>query len=1379
MSSLSINFGILSNFDHQQQDWITYKGRLQQWFIANGIDDGADKGGVKRRAILLSALTENSYQLASNLILPKTLDEVNYGEIVEVLDKHFTPKRCGFAERHYFYMAAQRSGETHTQWAARVRGLAAHCNFKNLEEVLLDKFVMGMSHGPEREKLFAMEIEKLTLGAAVDLAESVRCARAAAVSSSAGTGDTVFKIANKSKANGRFSEKCSVCGKKNHKASECRFASYKCNKCNVKGHLRKMCKQVNFVKLGEESEGEDDGMFFNIRSYDGAPMTQTVSINGIDLNFEIDSGSSVTAISNKTYKSLFNSVPLSHCKRNLISYTGSEIKSSGVVRLPVTYSGVTKTLDVYVIDNGGPPLLGRDFISLFNLELTPINFCKSSFEDCELQALLGQYSEVFSDHLGCFNKYKIKLQLKEGAKPVFLKARPVPFSLRDKIDKEIERLIQLGIIEHVKCSEFASPIVPVLKHDGSVRLCADYSQTINKQLVLEKYPLPTVQELFSKLHGGVQFSKLDLSSAYNQLEIVDDANITCINTHKGLFKYKRLVFGLSSAPAIFQRVMESILGLEGVLCFLDDVLITGETRSIHMERLKKVLQIFKDVGLTLRKDKCDFFKNEVTYLGYVIDKNGIKKSSDKVKAIIQAPRPKNLTQLQSFLGLINYYRNFVQNASSILSPLYDLLKKGTKWVWATEHEQAFSKIKHILASDEVLTHFDINAKTILTVDASPNGLGAILSQEGPDGLERPISFASRTLNSAEKKYSQIQKEATAIIFGVRRFHQFLYARSQPFILRTDHKPLVSIFGPHHGIPEISANRLQRYALFLSSYNYVIEYVRSGDNCADYLSRATLPDSSGRSESAEAPEEARICVASVVGTGAAGRGLHSDSRAWHAQHDSAAYVNFVVEGSLPVTLDQLRSETEKDRTLNRVMKLVRQGWPPKLNDEMLKPYFLCRFQLSIENNILMRGHKVVIPQNLQHKVLTELHSSHLGIVKTKSEARSKFWFPGIDQAIETIIKKCTLCSSDLRSSPPRSKVFTWPYPNEPFQRVHMDFLGPIQNQMYLVVIDAHSKWVECFNMKNNITSSALINKLYEYMSRFGIPHTIVTDNGSSFTSEEFKQFCAINGISHLTTPIYHPASNGQAETYVRIVKKGIKSAILSGRNLIDTRNKLLKYLFDYRNSVHTTTRQSPAMLVFGRQLRSRLDLLNPSSSSPPHSTFTDMVRAKQCLQAKYHGGVNRKKLFGGQIIRYKSYINKNKFKWTKGIIIKPLGNVLFVVKDLNTKKETIRHKNQMIPSSHNIDKENVSSYNSLFDDIVATENATESSERERNRVTEQNGDAGDQQTNTIVETPAPSLESVDPPASPSTRSEGCASARGAGLTNLVLRNIPRVDYKKFF
>ncbi|XP_026314449.1 LOW QUALITY PROTEIN: uncharacterized protein K02A2.6-like [Hyposmocoma kahamanoa] len=1370
---MSATFGILSNFNHEQQDWITYKSRLLQWFIANEINDSSDKEGVKRRAILLSALSESSYQLASNLLLPDSVDAVSYKRILVALDSHFTPKRCGFAERHHFYMAVQRAGETPAQWAARLRGLAAHCSFKNLEDVLLDKFVIGMGPGPEREKLFATGIAELSLVKAVDLAESVRCARAAAANSSAGTTlEPVFKIENKRKpSNGNSIEnvQCKVCGRKNHKSNECRFVNYKCNKCQVKGHLRKMCKRVNYVESREVSEGEDDGELFNIRSHAGAPMTQIVSINGINLKFEIDSGSTVTAISNKTYKLHFSAVSLLPCKKKLISYTGNIINSLGIARLPVTYSGETKILDVYVIDNGGPPLLGRDFISVFNLELTPVHFCNHvPSDDYELQSLLKQHAKVFSDQLGCFNKYKIKLSLKEGARPVFFKARPVAFALREKIEQELDRLCNIGVIEPVECSEFASPIVPVLKHDGSVRICADYSQSINKQLVLEKYPLPTVQELFTRLHGGVQFSKLDMSSAYNQLQIIDDENITCINTHKGLFKFKRLVFGLSSAPAIFQRAMESILGLEGVLCFLDDILISGRNRIEHLEKLKKVLQILLDAGLTLRKEKCEFFKNEITYLGYVIDRNGIRKSSDKVKAIVEAPRPKNLSQLQSFLGLINYYRSFVPNAANILAPLYDLLKKSTKWSWTTDHEEAFCKIKNILASDKVLTHFDINAKIILTVDASPNGLGAILSQVGSDGLERPISFASRTLTSPEKKYSQIQKEATAIIFGIKRFHQYLYARSQPFTLRTDHKPLVSIFGPHRGIPEVSANRLQRYALFLSSYNYVIEYVRSSDNCADYLSRATLPE----------PVE--------TGEGSRGAGTNGDARiaasAGSARGrrcsaatalDTAVYVNFVTEGTLPVTLDRLRRETENDATLRKVMHLVREGWPPKLNDKTLKPYFLCRFHLSLENGILMRGHKVIIPKVLQNKVLAELHNSHLGIVKAKCEARSKFWFPGVDQAIENLIKNCPTCSVDLRISPPRSKLIPWPYPKEPFYRIHMDFLGPIENQMYLVIVDAHSKWVECINMKNNITTTAVINKLYEYMSRFGIPHTIVTDNGTSFTSENFSKFCALNGISHKTTPIYHPASNGQAETYVKIAKKGIKSALITGKNNEDRHNNLLKYLFDYRNSVHTTTCQSPAMLVYGRKLRSRLDMLKPTPSAP-HTDVSHIVRKKQCFQANYHGGTTRKNFSCGQVIMYKNYTNKNKFKWTQGIIIKPVGNIMFVIRDLITKKEIVRHKNQIVSSSRS-NAESDTSRHYDFDSIAPPSNSDSTAMSNNEEETVPNNDEQTDLSSTVLSPVQPEV----PSGSSETQQAASMPSRNAGLSNILLRNIPRVDYKKFF
>ncbi|CAK1598324.1 unnamed protein product [Parnassius mnemosyne] len=1256
-------FGILSIFDHNVQSWNTYKGRLTQWFIANNITSATDVRGEKRRAILLSALSDGTYQLASDLALPKEVQEVSFEDILNILDRHFTPKRHGFSERSTFYSAKQHPGESHVQWAARLRGLTAHCSFSNVEEALRDRFVMGMLPGPEREKLFAQELAELSLTKAVELAETVRCARIAASTSASGYAaavlpdikeDQLLKI-TEGAPNSKRVEKCSVCGRSNHSSAKCRFAQYKCKKCNKKGHLQKMCK-LNYVEVKEVDESGDDGKLFNVHSRNGEPIIELVTINGIPLKFEIDSGSAVSVISKDTYDLYFNSIPLQRSAKKLTSYTGNNINSAGLIRVPVIYSGQTAELNVYVVPGGGPPLLGRDFMSIFKIKLVKCNFV-SNTENIMLK-FQQQYPEVFSDNLGAFNKYKVKLQLKPNSQPIFFKARPVAFSLKNKIDEEIDRLVDLGILKPVEYSEYASFIVPVLKRNGTVRLCADYSVSINKQLIVEQYPLPSINELFAKLHGGQQFSKIDLSMAYNQFILDDDSQkITCVNTHRGLYKYTRMVFGLSSAPSIFQRAMDCVLsGLDGVLCLLDDILITGKNDTEHLERLHAVFNRLRDAGLVVQKEKCEFFQEEVNYLGYTIDKYGLKKSHEKVKAIVKAPVPTNTNKLQSFLGLVNYYRNFVKNASSILSPLYDLLKKGTQWCWSRVHSDAFNKIKKCLASETVLVHFNPNNKIILTVDASPTGLGAVLSQVDSDGVERPISFASRTLNTSEKRYSQIQKEATAIIFGVRRFHQYLYGRSEPFILRTDHKPLITIFGPYKGIPEVSANRLQRYALFLSGYNYRIEYIRSVDNCADYLSRASLPDI----------------------TGDAGSSVNSDGSSIHIGADTldrASYINFVTDGSLPVTRNILRDVTSKDNVLNKVKKYVMDGWPRKLYDINIKPYFLCKTQLSFEDGCLMRGHKIVLPERLRFKILSELHNSHLGVVKTKAEARSRFWFPGIDTAIEKMIGSCKICTQ-LRHSPPRTPISPWKYPPLPFYRIHMDFLGPFHGHMYLVIVDAYTKWVEVYEVPS--TSSSVIEKLYEYISRFGLPQTIVTDNAATFTSYEFKNFCMVNGITHVTSPPYHPASNGQAEGYVKIVKKGLKSCLLSinNNNKKEYKLKLLKFLFDYRNSLHSTTSLSPAQLVFGHKLRSRLDLM--SHVIPPSSTsLENKVQNKQYLQIKAHGGKYAKPFETGAKVLYKKFKNNNTYNWCRGVVIKRIGKVTYIIKDIYTSASVKKHKNQIM------------------------------------------------------------------------------------------------------
>ncbi|XP_030036409.2 uncharacterized protein LOC115452094 [Manduca sexta] len=255
----SLQFGVLSSFDHTMQSWKSYKGRIAQWYIANDITETSDATGTKRRAILLSALSDGTFKLASDLALPKELQDVPFEDILQLLDKHFTPKRCGFGERCNFYAASQHADETPTQWAARLRGLTAHCGFSNVEETLRDRFVMGMLPGHERNKLFAQDLAELTLAKAIEVAETIRSARmvAAATAHLAGQPEQLYKINQKAASKTISVDKCLVCGRSNHTSSKCRFAKYKCKKCNVQGHLQRMCNKVNYIVTDEVDEGDD------------------------------------------------------------------------------------------------------------------------------------------------------------------------------------------------------------------------------------------------------------------------------------------------------------------------------------------------------------------------------------------------------------------------------------------------------------------------------------------------------------------------------------------------------------------------------------------------------------------------------------------------------------------------------------------------------------------------------------------------------------------------------------------------------------------------------------------------------------------------------------------------------------------------------------------------------------------------------------------------------------------------------------------------------------------------------------------------------------------------------------------------------------------
>ena len=301
----------------------------------------------------------------------------------------------------------------------------------------------------------------------------------------------------------------------------------------------------------------------------------------------------------------------------------------------------------------------------------------------------------------------------------------------------------LKIIEKVNHSEWAAPVVPVLKPDGHIRLCGDYKIAINPVLDIDKYPLPTPEDLFATLAGGQKFSKLDLSHAYQQVLLEEGSRkYVTINTHKGLYHYNRLPFGVASAPAVFQQLMEQILqGLQGVACYLDDVLITGRNDRDHLEQLEAVLKRLHDRGLCLKRSKCAFMQHSVEYLGYQIDAEGLHTTTGKVKAILDAPKPDDVKQLRSFLGLVNYYGRFVPNLATVAHPLNQLLCKDVKWQWNKACDCAFESLKIQLASQSVLVHYDVNRPVKLACDASSYGLGVVISHVMPDNSERPIAYA--------------------------------------------------------------------------------------------------------------------------------------------------------------------------------------------------------------------------------------------------------------------------------------------------------------------------------------------------------------------------------------------------------------------------------------------------------------------------------------------------------------------------------------------------------------------------------------------------------------------------------------------------------------
>ena len=666
-------------------------------------------------------------------------------------------------------------------------------------------------------------------------------------------------------------------------------------------------------------------------------------------------------------------------------------------------------------------------------------------------------------------------------------------------------------------------------------------------------------------------------------------------------------------------------GIQGVINYQDDILIHSPDVESHDKILDCVLSKLKCAGIKLNIKKCEFYVNCIEYLGHIFDQNGVHPNPNKVRAIVDAPAPQDLKQLQAFIGICQYYRRFIRDFATTFSPLYSLLKKNVKFVWEESQQKCFNLIKNLFKNHNVLKIFDSKKETMLETDSSSYGTAAVLMQrDNASEPWRPVEFASKSLNSHEKNYSNLEREALSVIFGVTKFRKYLLG--SPFIIHNDQQPLRKLLAHDSSIPLNCSARVQRWALKLSQYNYRFVYSKGTDNVnSDCLSRLPLKETEPSCE----PYEIIFAVKSL--------------------------------NSLPITCKDVSNHINNDKDLSMLRHFIKYGFPHRLNNPKLLHFKDKIHELSLFDDCIMYRNRIFIPESLRKLVLDQIHEGHPGICGMKSIARSLIWYPNIDNEIESYVKSCENCQMNA-SKPPQKCNVQWPLPKRPWSRVHLDHFF-YENHVCLIAVDALSRYVEVEIVKDT-SAGETIDALRLIFSRNGLCDDIVSDNATSFTAQSFQDFLSINGINHVTSPAYSPSSNGQAERGVRLVKELLKKTTCGS-----FKTRLARVLMHYRSVPHSVTKIAPFVALNNRRLITSKDRINPH--------FCVSNKKENCKSF-------RKFNVGDRVLALNL---REGPKWLHATIVQQLGiNVYGVhVHDLNVVWK--RHANQMLNDSITIDDNN--------------------------------------------------------------------------------------------
>jgi hypothetical protein len=885
-------------------------------------------------------------------------------------------------------------------------------------------------------------------------------------------------------------------------------------------------------------------------------------------------------------------------ERCLTSADGSDLNIKGVcdVNIKGTYSSIDT--EIYVLKGSKRNLLGVPELTGLNLLAVVNAMCSNEFDP------IKQFPKLFKG-LGIMPGL-FKIELKADVKPVRLfSPRPIAAGLRKAAKDEIDQMLDKGVIEPVEqATDWCSGLTIVPKPNGKIRMCVDLTN-VNKGIRREIYPLPRVSDMLSNLSEGVMFSKLDANAGFWQVVMDPESRLlTTFITPWGRFCFRRMPFGVSSAPEFYQRAMEKILkGLKGVICLMDDILVYGKNPSDHWYRLKKVLKRIEKAGMTLRKEKCQFGCSEIKFLGHIISGTGIKADPDKIKAIVEMSPPTTKKEARRFTGMTNYLMKFSSKLAELCVPIHEISGSKSEWFWGPDQQKAFQAVKAEITKAPVLIPFDLNGKHRVSADASKSSLGAVLLQLNETrGLWQPVEYASRKMTETEQRYAMIEKEALAITWACEKFDYYLVGRK--FEIESDHKPLIAILGEK----DLSCLpvRVQRFKLRLMRYEYDIFHT-PGKNMflADSLSR---------------PNASQISDDEIIQCG-----------------DVETYVHSVVAMSAysDVKLQEVKDSMGKDTVAVRFVRYMHAGWPESsfpLEDELAKLY-AARDRITLYDDLLLYNERIYIPVALREKYLELCHEGHQGISKCRRRALRHFWWPGVGKEIADYISRCNVCI--MHSQIMHEPMVETELPLRPWEVIGSDVFM-FNGSLFVVMIDYYSKWIEALPIESQ-TSNAVIRAMKEVFSRFGIPNVIRSDNGSCYDSKRFREFAVESGFILATSSPRYPPSNGLAESAVKTVKRLWKKCDDKGVALMAYRTTPLPAGF------------SPSDLMFGRPIRSSIGI--PYETDIDYGQFEEVeVRRKKKLKRKWdkkYRVSNLPRLTPGQIVHVKAPTDVG----SKGVVLR--------------------------------------------------------------------------------------------------------------------------------